>query len=296
MLSLKQIEALYWINALGSFAAAARKLNMTQSALSKRIGELEAALGSALFDRSRHKPRLTAEGQALIPMSEEMLALESRMMRASGRGDLRAVRFRFGITELAALNFLPQLVAAIRKAYPKIILEPEVDASLTLFERLAARRIDLAIGPWMESEGEFTGFSLMQLGRCAFSWVASPSLGLGDGRHPLAEIERHPILVDSDRSASQKIVFRWMRRNGLGLNWVISCNSLAVRTELAAAGFGVTFLPKGYATPFVRAGRLKRIETVPPLPPILYVAAFRSDDISPLSADIARIAKRHCRF
>ncbi|MFI4988023.1 MAG: LysR family transcriptional regulator [Alphaproteobacteria bacterium] len=296
MLTLKQIEALYWINALGSFAAAARKLNMTQSALSKRIGELEATLGTLLFDRSRHTPRLTAEGQALIPMSEEMLALESRMMRASGRADLRAVRFRFGITELAALSFLPRLVAGIRKAYPKIILEPEVDASLTLFERLAERRIDLAIGPWMESNTEFAGFTLARLGRCAFSWVASPSLHLGDGEHPLAEIERHPILVDSDRSASQKIVFRWMRRNGLALNWVISCNSLAVRTELAAAGFGVTFLPQSYCAPYVRAGRLVSIETVPPLPAILYVAAFRSDDISPLSAAIARIAKARCTF
>ena len=41
MFTYKQLEALYWIAELGGFAAAARKLNTTQSAISKRVQELE---------------------------------------------------------------------------------------------------------------------------------------------------------------------------------------------------------------------------------------------------------------
>ena len=42
MITFKQVEALYWISELGNFAAAADKLNTTQSAISKRKNELES--------------------------------------------------------------------------------------------------------------------------------------------------------------------------------------------------------------------------------------------------------------
>ena len=52
MITLKQIEAIYWIVELGSFEAAAAKLNMSQSAISKRVQELEDAFGVSIFDLS----------------------------------------------------------------------------------------------------------------------------------------------------------------------------------------------------------------------------------------------------
>jgi DNA-binding transcriptional LysR family regulator len=50
---LKQVEALHWMVQLGSFERAAAKLNTKQSAISKRIQELEAASGIAVFDCSQ---------------------------------------------------------------------------------------------------------------------------------------------------------------------------------------------------------------------------------------------------
>ncbi|MDF3605779.1 LysR family transcriptional regulator [Paracoccus sp. DMF-8] len=50
--TLKQLETIYWIANLGTFERAALKLNTTQSAISKRIQELELAVGAELFDRS----------------------------------------------------------------------------------------------------------------------------------------------------------------------------------------------------------------------------------------------------
>ncbi len=50
---LGQLEALVWISRLGSFRAAARRLNISQPAISGRIRALEDHLGVALIDRSR---------------------------------------------------------------------------------------------------------------------------------------------------------------------------------------------------------------------------------------------------
>lgn len=55
MLTFKQIEALYWTVRLGTFSASAQKLHTTQSAITKRIQELEADFDVALFDRSGHR-------------------------------------------------------------------------------------------------------------------------------------------------------------------------------------------------------------------------------------------------
>ena len=59
MITFKQIDALYWIAELGSFEAAANKLNMSQSAISKRIQELEDTFDVEIFDRSKRNARLT---------------------------------------------------------------------------------------------------------------------------------------------------------------------------------------------------------------------------------------------
>lgn len=66
MITFKQLEAIYWIVELGSFEAASLKLNMSQSAISKRVQGLEEAFDVPIFDRSvemkkpgtRHTPGL----------------------------------------------------------------------------------------------------------------------------------------------------------------------------------------------------------------------------------------------
>ncbi|KAG1252054.1 hypothetical protein G6F65_018085 [Rhizopus arrhizus] len=55
MYTLKQLEAFYWSSELGSFSASSRKLHTTQSAVAKRVGELEAFAGSPLFERRAKK-------------------------------------------------------------------------------------------------------------------------------------------------------------------------------------------------------------------------------------------------
>ncbi|UQB79382.1 LysR family transcriptional regulator [Pseudomonas shirazica] len=59
MITFKQIEAVYWVARLGSFEAAADFLNTTQSAVSKRVQDLESRYGQPLFDRSRRSSQLT---------------------------------------------------------------------------------------------------------------------------------------------------------------------------------------------------------------------------------------------
>src|SRR4051812_41752922 len=147
MITLKQIEAMHWIVKLGSFERAAAKLNTTQSAISKRVLELEASTGEVLFDRSQRSARLTEKGEHLLMLSRDVLALYERMLDIKNSGEGPARRLRIGVTELSAMTWLPRLVTALRQSFPSLTIEPEVDLSRNLHDRVVEDSIDLIVIP-----------------------------------------------------------------------------------------------------------------------------------------------------
>ncbi len=88
---LRQLRAFVAVHDTGSVSAAARKVHLTQPALSRRISELESSLGVRLFDRTGGRLRLTSQGESLLVHSRNLLAeAESFVTRAGalseGRG------------------------------------------------------------------------------------------------------------------------------------------------------------------------------------------------------------------
>lgn len=83
-LSLVNLETLCWIARLGTFTAAAQRLNTTQPAVSKRVRELEQALRVQLFRRQGRKMELTIQGRDLVQRSQPLLnGLEDLVDRKS---------------------------------------------------------------------------------------------------------------------------------------------------------------------------------------------------------------------
>ena len=95
-LDLSQLRAFIAVHDTGSVSGAARKVHITQPALSRRINELESTLGVRLFDRTGGRLRLTREGESLLRHSRNVLAeAESFVTHAEalseGRGRTLAV-------------------------------------------------------------------------------------------------------------------------------------------------------------------------------------------------------------
>lgn len=80
VITLKQLEADYWIGQLGTLERAAARLYTAQSTISKRIQELEMTVGPAVFDRNQRGAGMTEMGEHLLAMSEEMLNLQERIL------------------------------------------------------------------------------------------------------------------------------------------------------------------------------------------------------------------------
>ena len=81
-MNFKKLETFYWAAKLGSFTAAAERMNATQSTVSMRIQELERELAVVLFDRSQRKARVTILVQGIIRRLQPMpLAVPRRQHR-----------------------------------------------------------------------------------------------------------------------------------------------------------------------------------------------------------------------
>lgn len=115
-ITLDQLRVFVAIVENGSFRSAAKALGRAQSAVSAAIANLEAQLDLALFDRSEHKPRLTAKGEVLLSDAKALL-IKAGAMRA------RAASIRNG-TELflriaVDLLFPPYLVASALREFQR---------------------------------------------------------------------------------------------------------------------------------------------------------------------------------
>ena len=172
MYTLKQLEAFYWSSELGSFSASSRKLHTTQSAVAKRVGELEAFAGAPLFERRAKKLVLTAQGRKLFELAREMLDLNSRIVQNMADPASFEGVVRLGVTELVGMTWLARLVSQISLRYPKVQLMPEIDGGITLYERLEQDQLDLAIMPGPFWSYQYDCVHLLSLIHIMMEWRA----------------------------------------------------------------------------------------------------------------------------
>ena len=293
MITLKQLEAFNWIAKLGTFERAAAKLNTTQSAISKRIQELEASIGLPLLDRSHRGARLTRHGEQLLSLGGEMLDLRQRILGLRHSEQPPARRLRLGVTEMSALSWLPRLVTAIQEAHPTLILEPEVDMSRNLYDRLLDETIDLIVIPDAFSDPEVTSLRLAEVSNV---WTARPGTVRSGRALDCRELSEQTILTQSGRSGSSLLISKWLRANGIVFKREITCDSLTALIGLVAAGVGVSYLPRHCFQSLADDRRIAIVRVKPLLPKVPYAAMYRNDRPSTFLASIADLARKVCNF
>ncbi|WP_294737852.1 LysR family transcriptional regulator [uncultured Pseudomonas sp.] len=293
MITFKQIDALYWIAELGSFEAAANKLNMSQSAISKRIQELEETFDVQIFDRSKRNARLTEKGAELLDYGKDLLERRDYLLERVSAREVLVRRFRLGVTELTALTWLPALVEALREAYPKVQIEPSVELSSELFRKLESDQLDLVIVPDAYSDSRFLS---TPLGSVENAWMCVPGLIPDNDPVSLGVLADYTVLTQGSQSGTGLTYERWLAAHEVQLPRTLTSHNLLVQVGLTLSGVGVSYLPTACLSHLVEAGALRVLVTEPALPSIRYVALHRSDRQLGLNRNVAQLARRCCDF
>lgn len=293
MLTLKQVEALVWISRMGSFERAANKLNLTQSTISKRIHELEVAVGVEVFDRSGRDSVLTAKGEQLLRVGEKMLELSGEAMELKNLSGVPSRVFRLGVTELTALTWLPRLIIESRKTYPNVDFQVSVKMTRDLHQGLVNGVFEMILVPEVFQPSDT---AVVPLGEVMNAWVASPILVGDTGLIDYDALSRMTIITQGRMSGTDLVISRWLRQNGIELPHEMTCDSLVAQLGLTIAGLGATYIPIRCHEPLLEAGKLVVLELNPALPKVPYAAMIRTDQPTHFMMELAEFARALCDF
>src|SRR5918911_83027 len=103
----------------GSFTAAAKRVNRTQSAVSMQIKRLEENLGRELFTRDGRAVELTSDGEVLLGHARRILAVHREALAAFDR-DALAGEVTIGAPDDYASTFLPRILARFARTHPRV--------------------------------------------------------------------------------------------------------------------------------------------------------------------------------
>lgn len=287
----RQLETFVYSARLRSFSAAASQLHTTQSAVSKRIFEMEAQLGSPLLLRSAKGLQLTPSGRRLLTFADQAVTLWASIEQEFAPGQALKGRFRVGVTELIALTWLAPMMQRVHEQHPEISIEPVVDAGVRLFERLQSQQLDICIMPGIYWGADYT---TVRVGEVEEIWVVSPNLQVPRALKP-AEFADYPVLEEASGAAKNRFYEEWRAKKGYRFGKVMHTNSTTLLRGLTLRGFGISQLSREYVQTDLDAGRLREIKT-DKLPPMVYSAVYRQDTATVAINRVVELAVETCDF
>ena len=140
VLDSRQLRALSVLARTGSFTEAARRLHLTQSAISHAMKALEEDVGCRLLDRIGKKATLTQAGEQLLVRAEKILeemGLAREELKQLGRWGTG--RLRLGATTAACQYLLPPVLREFRESFPACTISIEPGDTPEAIEMLRAR-------------------------------------------------------------------------------------------------------------------------------------------------------------
>lgn len=292
-MTLKQLEAFYWAATCRNFAVAAGRLNISVSSLSKRIGELESAIGAPLFNRDNRSAVLTPLGDRLLAHARDVLhSAEHFMQRAS---DARALsgRCRFGVGELTSLTWMPRLISLIQRAHPDLAVEPHASMGQVLETQLEDGELDFAI---IAGPSTRTAIASHGIGQAQFVWVAAPALYPGALPRHARDVAGQTLITLPNSAGTVRILDEWLAAHGVSPGRRMTCENLGAVAAMLKEGLGVGFLPRAWAAALVRRGYLVALDALPPLRPMAYTYQWRRDDTRPLVSRLRELAAQAADF
>ena len=242
-ITLKQFRHFLAVSETASVAAAARMINIAQSALTKSVQNMEESLGVRLFDRSSRGMVLTQEGYRLQASARKVIAAAAEAGQfARGRVDTLTGNLTIGVTSLVAGYYLADLFARFQRSHPSVNIAVVEESPQFLEHLLVNGEVDLAamvsnaLGDPQALVVEVLTTSPNRV------WLASSHVLAERPELTLAECAAHPqIVLQADRV--ENVLSAVWSRHGFRPQVLMRTSSLEAVRSLVGVGAGITVLP-----------------------------------------------------
>lgn len=265
VLTPASLAMLQMIADAGSFAAAARSLDMVPSALTYRVRQIEDALDVLLFDRASRQAKLTEAGAELLREGQKLLvevdAIANRVKRVATGWE---PQLTIAVDSMIDRSTVMELCESFFQLNPPTRLKLRAETLSGTLEALSSGQADLALGVVMDGvlvhSQSASGLQRENLGTVNFAFAVAPHHPLAQHQEPIPDqvirLHRAVAIADSvQRGASVSIGL-------LAGQDVFTVADLPAKLDAQVRGLGVGFLPTCVAQSYIDTGRLveKKVE------------------------------------
>ena len=240
-----------------NFTRAARRLSITQPAVSHHIRQLEEEFGYPLFLRGKMGLILTPQGEIVLKYARRFQALEEKMRLEIQNAEARLSSLRVGVTHTSESNVTAAVLAKCCNKYSGLSITITTDTIKNLYELLGNYEVDLAI-----TEGGFVDprFSSMMLDTDYLMCVMS-------NHHPLAgnavitlnELRKEKLILRLPSSATRQLFESTLESRGDSIanyNITLEVDNIATIKDLIRQDLGVSILPRSACLDELSKGKI----------------------------------------
>jgi LysR family transcriptional regulator, benzoate and cis,cis-muconate-responsive activator of ben and cat genes len=274
-MELRQLRYFMAVAEEGNISRAAKRIFLTQPALSRQIKTLEGEIGQCLLERQAHSIRLTPVGQALLREARELLQhadLALERVRAAGRG----LRLRVGYAPSLASGILSAAVESFSQTHPNARVELFDLSTAEMLAGLESDKLDVALTVGQERDRR--GLKWTPLVRAPFRLAVNQN-------HPLArrkgitpaEVAHEPLLAFCQRDYPEysNTITGWLRGHGQRPRITSEYDGVDSLMAAVEAGLGVAVVATRMGRLIPERVRLKRLSPAPP--PLCIAAGHRAN-------------------
>jgi DNA-binding transcriptional LysR family regulator len=241
-LNLDQLRALLEVVEHGSFSAAARRLHLTQPAVSLQIRELERRFGLQLIERLGKQAHATVPGRELVEAAQRIFRECDQVdetMRRFREGWVGRVRLSMTLTSM--VYRLPPILRMIRDDHPGIDLVITNTPTPTSVDNIIHNRVDLALVNLPVQKKQLKTTML-----CSEEMVAIFPAGARNIPREVTpdDVGRHNLLVEQQTSAAYALVLGWLSAQGSRTQEPMPLGTVEALKSAVASNLGMAIVPE----------------------------------------------------
>src|SRR5919201_7048412 len=264
----RQLAAFCAVVARESFSQAARRLGVTQPAVSLQVRGLEKRLGQQLLDRSGRRVVPTEAGLRLYRNAQRMLALEQQLLEevaSEEEGALRG-RLEIGASTGPGGTVLALLLCEFQRRNPELTVALSVLDTQRVVELVARRELELGV---VGAARRQRSVSFEPLFRDEVVLLCRPDHRFAGQTLSLEELRSEPLILMQEGAGVRAVIEEELRRAGLRLRDLDVHLELGLQESVKTAviaGYGVTFISRSAVEAELAAGTLAfaRVEGLDP--------------------------------
>ena len=254
----RQLLAFATLVQTGSFTETARILNLTQSAISHSVKNLEEDLRCQLVTRTGRKIHITEDGNDLYQEAQAILhQMESARNRIQDRANWGKGRLRIGASTTACQHLIPNVLREFNECFPDCILSITPADTPALLEMVRRHEIDIAI---IVAQGNEKDVRVRPLFSDELILVTSPIHSfVQKGSIRMNEIAQERIVLYNKTSQTFGLIEQFFRQNKTALQNYIELGSMEAIKELIKINYGISFMANWIVEKEINQGILAHI-------------------------------------